>query len=25
VLGATGWFVYEALEQCAGTCAINKG
>ena len=25
VLGATGWFVYEALEQCAGNCAINKG
>ena len=25
VLGATGWFVYEALEKCAGTCAINKG
>ena len=25
VLGATGWFVYEALEQCAGKCAINKG
>jgi hypothetical protein len=25
VLGATGWFVYEAFEQCAGTCAINKG
>ena len=24
VLGATGWFVYEALEQCAGNCAINK-
>lgn len=23
VLGATGWFVYEALEQCAGKCAIN--
>lgn len=25
VLGAVGWFVYEALQQCAGTCAINKG
>ena len=25
VLGATGWFVYEALQQCAGNCAINKG
>ena len=25
VLGATGWFVYEALEKCAGNCAINKG
>lgn len=25
VLGATSWFVYEALEKCAGTCAINKG
>ena len=25
VLGVTGWFVYEALEQCAGNCAINKG
>jgi cell division protein FtsB len=24
VLGATGWFVYEALQQCAGTCAINR-
>ena len=24
VLGATGWFVYEALQQCAGNCAINK-
>ena len=25
LLGAAGWFVYEALEQCAGNCAINKG
>ena len=25
VLGAVGWFVYEALQQCAGNCAINKG
>jgi len=24
VLGITGWFVYEALQQCAGTCAINR-
>jgi len=24
VLGVTGWFVYEALQQCAGTCAINR-
>lgn len=24
VLGATGWFVLEALEKCAGNCAINK-
>lgn len=24
VLGATGWFVYEALEKCAGTCAVNR-
>lgn len=25
VLGATGWFVYEALQQCNGTCAFQKG
>ena len=24
VLGATGWFVMEALAKCAGNCAINK-
>jgi len=24
VLGAVGWFVWEALEQCAGKCAINN-
>ena len=24
VLGATGWFVLEALEKCNGNCAINK-
>ena len=24
VLGATGWFVMEALDKCAGNCAINK-
>lgn len=24
VLGATGWFVVEALAKCAGNCAINK-
>jgi len=24
VLSVTGWFVYEALQQCAGTCAINR-
>ncbi len=25
VLGATGWFVYEALQQCNGTCSFQKG
>jgi len=24
VLGATGWFVLEALAKCNGNCAINK-
>ena len=24
VLGATGWFVMEALAKCNGNCAINK-
>lgn len=24
VLGLVGWFVYEALDQCQGKCAINK-
>ena len=24
VLGATGWFVMEALEKCNGNCSINK-
>lgn len=24
VLGATGWFVYEAMAKCNGNCAINK-
>ena len=24
VLGATGWFVMEALNACNGNCAINK-
>ena len=25
VLGATGWFVYEAMQQCAGKCGFQKG
>lgn len=24
VLGATGWFIMEALAKCNGNCAINK-
>jgi hypothetical protein len=25
VLGATGWFVYEAMQQCKGNCGFQKG
>lgn len=25
VLGATGWFVYEAMQQCSGKCGFQKG
>ena len=25
VLGATGWFVYEAMQQCNGKCGFQKG
>lgn len=25
VLGATGWFVYEAMQQCNGNCSFQKG
>jgi len=25
VLGATGWFVYEALQQCSPNCGFQKG
>ena len=25
VLGATGWFVYEAVKQCNGNCSFQKG
>jgi hypothetical protein len=24
VLGATGWFVYEAMQQCAGKCGFQQ-
>ena len=25
VLGATGWFVYEAMQQCSPNCGFQKG
>ena len=25
VLGATGWFVYEAVAQCSPNCSFQKG